>query len=77
LWADGMNREQAMTLLKELVANDLVDSSYVSLFQVKPKDFQIQIKCDYNKKQIETFAKEHGLTITEDRERKYLIVFKP
>lgn len=71
-----LDREQAMAMLKELVANNLVDPGYVSILQVKPNNFQIQIKCDYNKKEIEEYANNHGLTITEDKERKYLVIYK-
>jgi hypothetical protein len=39
--------------------------------------YQIQIKCDYNKEEIEKHAKKHGLTIEEDKERKYLVIYKP
>jgi len=55
-----------MTILRESVDNNLVEPSYVSMVQVKPNSFQIQIKCDYNKEDIEAHAKKHGLTITED-----------
>jgi hypothetical protein len=71
------DRLQAMAMLKVLVDNDLVEPSYVSMVQVKPNIFQIKIKCDYNKTEIEAHAKKHGLTITEDKERKYLVIFKP
>jgi hypothetical protein len=43
----------------------------------KPKDYQIQIECDYNRLEIEAHAKKYGLTIEEDKERKYLLIFKP
>jgi hypothetical protein len=46
-------------------------------FQVKSNDFQIQIRCDYDKLEIENYAKKHGLTIEEDKERKYLVIYKP
>lgn len=71
-----MNRLEAMAMLKELIADDLVNPDYMSMVQVKPGHFQIQIKCDYNKVEIETHAKKHGLTIEEDKERKYLVIFK-
>jgi hypothetical protein len=74
-WA-VLNRLEAMTMLKELVANDLVEPSYVSMVKVDSKSYQIQIKCDYNKPQIESYAKKHGLTMTEDIKRKYLVIFK-
>jgi hypothetical protein len=61
-----LDRLQAMAILRESVDNNLVEPSYVSMVQVKPNSFQIQIKCDYNKEDIEAHAKKHGLTITED-----------
>ena len=66
-----------MAILKELVDNDLVEPSYISLVQINANIFQIQIKCNYNKQQIETYAKKHGLTIKEDNDQKYLVIFKP
>ena len=66
-----------MALLKELEDRDLIEPSYVSMHQVKPNDFQIQIKCDYNKAEIEAYAKKKQLTIQEDKERKYLVIYKP
>ncbi len=72
-----LNRLEVMDMLKELVDSDLVEPSYISMVQIEPDHFQIQIKCDYNKQQIETHAKKHGSTITEDEERKYLVIFKP
>jgi hypothetical protein len=47
------DRLQAMAMLKESVDNDLVEPSYVSMVQAKPDHFQIQIKCNYNKIEIE------------------------
>jgi hypothetical protein len=64
-------------MLKELVDNDLVDPTYVSMLQVKPNHFQIQIKCGYRKEEIEKHAKKYGLTISEDKDQRYLLVFKP
>ena len=72
-----MDRLQAMVMLKELVTNNLVEPTYVSISERKPKDYQIQIKCDYNKIEIEVHAKKHHLTIEEDKEKKYLFIFKP
>jgi hypothetical protein len=71
-----LDRLQAMAMLKELVDNNLVDPSYVSIGKRSPTNFQIQIKCDYNKKEIDVYAKKHGLTIEEDREKRYLFIFR-
>jgi hypothetical protein len=71
-----LDRLQAMALLKELVSNNLVDPSYVSIGKRSPTNYQIQIKCN-NKEEIEAYAKKHGLTIEEDKEKRYLFIFKP
>jgi len=44
-----LDRLQAMAMLKELVNNDLIEPSYVSMVQAKSEHFQIQIKCNYMK----------------------------
>lgn len=66
-----------MALLKELVDNDLVEPSFVAIELRKPDHYQIQIKCDYRRKEIEEYAKKYGLTIEEDTEKCYLLIFKP
>jgi len=73
----SLDRLQAMAMLKELVDNDLVESSYVSTVWSKPNHFQIQVKCDYNRIEIERHANKQGLTIIEDKESKYSTIFKP
>lgn len=70
-----MDRLEAIALLKELVANNLVEPTYVHVSLRKPDHYQIQIKCNYNK-DIDSFAQKHGLIIEEDREKKYLVIFK-
>jgi len=67
-----------MAMLKELVAGDLVNPDYVNIIRRENNShYQIQIKCDYNKEEIEKHAKKPGLTIEEDIERKYLVIYKP
>lgn len=71
-----LNRLEAMAMLKELVANNLVDPSFVNICERKPNHYQIQIKSDYNRKEIEEYSKKCGLTIEEDKEKKYFLIFK-
>jgi hypothetical protein len=72
-----LDRQQAMAMLKELVVHTLVEPSYVHICQKSPEKYQIQLKSDYNREGIEEYAKKHGLTIEEDKGRKYLLIFKP
>ena len=66
-----------MAILKELVAMDLVEPSFVHISERITNHYQIQIKSDYNREKIEEHAKKQGLIIKEDKERKYLMIFKP
>ena len=72
-----MNRLEAMALLKELVADNLVEPNYIHICERKPNHYQIQIKCDYQKKELEEYTKKHNLSIEEDKEKNYLTIFKP
>jgi hypothetical protein len=66
-----------MALLKELVAGNLVEPNYIHIREREPNHYQIQIKCDYNKKELEEYSKKHNLSIEDDKEKKYLVIFKP
>jgi hypothetical protein len=67
-----------MAMLKELVADNLVNPVYVNIMRRDDNShYQIQIKCDYKREEIEKHAKKHGLTIEEDKEGKYLVIYKP
>jgi hypothetical protein len=72
-----VNREEAMAILKELVASNLVEPSFIHVSLFKPKCYWIQIRSTSNKEQIEAYTKKLGLTISEDKEGRYLFIFKP
>ena len=63
-------------MLKELVTADLVEPTYIHILEREPKHFQIQIKCNYRRDEIIEFAKIKGLTIKEDKEQKFLVIYK-
>ncbi len=71
-----VNRVEAMALLKELVAVNLVDPSFINMLQREPNHYQLQIKGEYFRSGLEEYAKRFGLSIEEDKERKYLVIFK-
>jgi hypothetical protein len=65
-----------MSLLKELVSEDLVEPSYIHVLERVPKHFQVKIKCNYRRNEIIEFAKTRVLTIKEDKEQKFLVIYK-
>ena len=75
--ASTLNRAEALVLLKELVAEDLVDPSFVHISLKTPGHYQIQIKCDYNRNELMAFIKKNNLAIKEDTEQKYLVIYRP
>jgi hypothetical protein len=66
-----------MPVLKELITIDSVDPTYVNLWAKTSSHYQIQIRSNSNKEAIEKHTSKHGLTIQEDKEQKYLTIYKP
>jgi hypothetical protein len=71
-----LDRKEAIAILRELAAEDLVDPSYLHITERIPSHYQIQIKCNYRRDEIVEFAKKNQLTIKEDKEQKYLVIYK-
>jgi hypothetical protein len=67
---------QAMALLKELVTHDLVDPNYVSIGERQNDGHQLQIKTKYNRTELERFCKEKNCLVEEDKEERYLVIYK-
>jgi hypothetical protein len=57
LRVNGLDRQQAMTLLRELVVNDLVDPVFIHINERFPNNYQLQIKTKYNRQQLDDFAR--------------------
>jgi hypothetical protein len=70
-----VNRLQAKNLLKPVYTN-LLEPSSIAIDEIKPDEFRIQIKGIYNKQEIQRSIKKFGLSIFEDSERIYVVVFK-
>ena len=69
-----MKRAEAVALLKELVAEQLIQPSLVLLEQRSPDRYQLQIKGSYNFQEIEMFVKNR---FSLEECRGYLIFNKP
>jgi hypothetical protein len=52
-----MKRTEAVGLLKELVAEQLIEPSLVLIEQSSPDSYQLQIKGNYDIQEIEMFVK--------------------
>lgn len=70
-----MDRQQALTLLRELIVNDLVDPCFINIIERYPNQYQLQIRTNHNRSQLEEYAKSNGLTLSENNE--YVFINKP
>ena len=68
-----MKRKEAIALLRELGANQLVNPSSVILEQRTIDKYQLKIKGDYCLQEIETLAKNR-FSISENQN--FLIIYK-
>ena len=73
----GMQRYEAVALLKELDAEHLIQPSLVLIEQRKPDKYELQIKGFYDLESIKGFAIQYGLAVKEDITKGYLVIFKP
>lgn len=72
-----MNRKEAISLFTELVAHGLINPIFVSIEQKKPDKNQLKIKGDYDFLAINTFVQAKNFVAEEDKDKKYILIFKP
>lgn len=74
---EHMNREQAVALWKELGAKQWVQPLAIVIEQRKPNSYQLKIKGFYDCKSIEEFVQSRNLAFEENKEKGFLVIFKP
>ena len=67
-------RAQAIAVLKELVANGLIDMAWVSIEERKPNSFELKVKGNCDCSLIEPFLQKHDLELEENKEKSWLII---
>ncbi len=72
-----MKRAEAVALLKELSAVNLIQPSLVLIEQRKPDSYELCIKGFYDLPLIATFIQKFDLAAEEDTTKGYLCIFKP
>jgi hypothetical protein len=72
-----MNRKQAVAVLRELGEAHLVLPSLVIIEQRAPDRYQLKIKGNYDFELIELFIQKNNLAAKQDKDKGYLLIFKP
>jgi hypothetical protein len=77
-WVSGnrLDRKEATALLKELMAKDLIDPSWVSISERSPNQFQLQFKNVNDAQKLEAFTRSHNLVIEVNKNRGYILIYK-
>jgi hypothetical protein len=70
-----LDRKEAVALLKELGAEHLIQPTFVLIKQRTPDSCQLEIKGDYDFKEIEQLLKNRKFCLEEKKD--YLIIFRP
>jgi hypothetical protein len=71
-----MLREQAVAFMKELVANNLIQTSWVSIEERTPNSYELKFKGSCDRSLIYPILQKHNLTIKEDKDKGYLVIFE-
>ncbi len=69
-----LDRKEAIALLYELGANQLVYPNFVILEQRKLDEYQLKIKGNYSLKEVGSFLKDR---FSLEEMNNYLVIFKP
>jgi hypothetical protein len=72
-----MKRHEAVALLKELGSEHLLQPTFVVIEQRKPDSYQLCVKGDYDRCQIEVFIQKYALSVEEDITKGVLCIFTP
>ena len=72
-----MRREQAVALVKELVDNNLIQTNWLLIDKRKPDSYELKFKGDWDRYSLNDFLKNRNLVIEENKEKQYLVIFKP
>lgn len=71
----ALDRKQSVDFLKEIIASNLVDASWVSIHEQERGNFVIKINAQTNKELAE-YAKKNNLVVDE-KDKGNLILSKP
>jgi hypothetical protein len=70
-----MLRAQAIALLKELVTNGLIDTTWVSIEERKFNSFELRVKGNCDRCLMDPILQKHNLKLVENKEKGLLVIY--
>ena len=71
-----MLREQAVALLKESAAKNLIQTSWVSVEERTPNSYDLKFKGNCDRCLIDPILQNHNLTTKENKDKGYFVIFE-
>ena len=71
-----MKSEQVVALVKELVGNQLVQATWLSIDRGATGDYELHLKGRYEPSMLDAFLLNHNLSEKINEEKDFLIIFK-
>ena len=72
-----MRREQAVSVVKELVGNNLIQANWLSIDKRKPDSYELRFRGSCECFDLDTFLQNRNLAMEENEEKGFRIIFKP
>ena len=72
-----MRRENAVALVKELVCNNLIQTSWLSIDKRKADSYELRFRGYCERFDLDTFLQNRNLAMEENKEKGFCVIFKP
>ncbi len=71
-----MLREQAVAILKELIAADLIHPIWMAIGENTLNHYELRFKGEINQVSIEEFLQKRNLALEQNKEKDYFAIYK-
>jgi len=71
-----MLREQAVAILKELIAADLIHPMWMAIGERKLNHYELRFKGEINQVPIHEFLQKRNLELEQNKEKDYFAIYK-
>jgi len=71
-----MLREQAVALLRELVANNLIHTNWALIEERTFNSYEVKFNGNFDRSLINPILQKHNLTIKKNKDKRYFVIFE-
>ena len=71
-----MLREQAVALLRELLANNLIRTNWALIEERTPNSYELKFNGTFERSLINPILQKHNLKIKKNKDKRYCVIFE-